>query len=71
MLQMAIEVEVDDFLARHADRRDKGGNRLVVRNGSLPSREVLTGPDVPHAQHVPRLGALSRWDHRPEPDRSS
>jgi putative transposase len=43
MLQTAIEVEVDDFLAQHADRRDTGGKRLVVRNGSLPSRELLTG----------------------------
>ena len=43
MLQTAIEVEVDDFLAQHADRRNKGGKRLVVRNGSLPSRELLTG----------------------------
>jgi putative transposase len=43
MLQTAIEVEVDDFLAQHADRRDECGKRLVVRNGSLPSRELLTG----------------------------
>ena len=43
MLQTAIEVEVDDFLAQHADRRDNCGRRLVVRNGSLPSRELLTG----------------------------
>lgn len=43
MLQTAIEVEVDDFLAQHADRRDDCGRRLVVRNGSLPSRELLTG----------------------------
>jgi putative transposase len=43
MLQTAIEVEVDVFLLQHADRRDKGDRRLVVRNGSLPSRELLTG----------------------------
>jgi putative transposase len=43
MLQTAIEVEVDDFLAQHTDRRDECGKRLVVRNGSLPSRELLTG----------------------------
>ena len=35
--------EVDDFVAQHADRRDEGGKRLVVRNGHLPSRELLTG----------------------------
>jgi putative transposase len=43
MLQSAIEMEVDDFLAQHADRRDGRSNRLVVRNGYLPSREILTG----------------------------
>src|SRR5919201_6020063 len=43
MLQSAIEMEVDDFLAQHTERRDRGGSRLVVRNGYLPSREILTG----------------------------
>jgi transposase-like protein len=43
MLQAAMETEVDDFLAAHADRRDERGRRQVVRNGHLPPREVLTG----------------------------
>ena len=43
MLQSAIEMEVDDFLAQHANRRDGRGHRLVIRNGYLPSREILTG----------------------------
>jgi len=43
MLQSAIEMEVDDFLAEYATRRDARGNRLVVRNGHLPSRDILTG----------------------------
>ena len=43
MLQAAIDTEVDDFLAQHSDRRDDQGRRVVVRNGSLPSREILTG----------------------------
>ena len=43
MLQAAVDAEVDDFLAQHSDRRDDQGRRLVVRNGSLPSREILTG----------------------------
>jgi putative transposase len=43
MLQAAIESEVDDFVAQHADRRDGDGKRLVVRNGYLPSRELLSG----------------------------
>ena len=43
MLQTALEAEVSEFLLMHSDRRDECGNRLVVRNGNLPSRELLTG----------------------------
>jgi transposase-like protein len=43
MLQAALEREVDAFLARYEDRRDEKGNRLVVRNGRMPSRDILTG----------------------------
>jgi transposase-like protein len=43
MLQSAIDAEVDAFIARYADRRDSSGRRLVVKNGSLPAREILTG----------------------------
>jgi len=43
MLQSAIEMEVDDFLAQYAERRDAKGHRLVVRNGYKPLREILTG----------------------------
>jgi len=43
MLQSAIEAEVDEFIAAHAPKTDEAGRRLVVRNGSLPDREILTG----------------------------
>ena len=43
MLQAAINAEVDEFLQRHAERVDEQGRRLVVRNGRLPSRELLSG----------------------------
>lgn len=43
MLQTAIEAEVDEFLAGHAQRRDARGKRLVIRNGYQPVREILTG----------------------------
>jgi putative transposase len=46
LLQTAIETEVDDFVAHHADRRDAHGKRLVVRNGYLPSRELLSGAGI-------------------------
>lgn len=43
MLQAAIDQEVSDFIGKHSDRLDDEGRRHVVRNGSLPSRELLTG----------------------------
>lgn len=43
MLQSAIDAEVEAFIASHADRIDEQGRRLVVRNGNLPKREILTG----------------------------
>jgi putative transposase len=43
MLQAAIDAEVDTFIETHQDRRDSEGRRLVVKNGSLPAREILTG----------------------------
>ena len=43
MLQSAIESEVNEFLAQHANRRDANGRRRVVRNGYLPPRQILTG----------------------------
>jgi transposase-like protein len=43
MLQTAIEAEVDQFVEEHASKRDEAGRRLVVRNGHLPAREIMTG----------------------------
>lgn len=43
MLQAALDVEVETFLDRYRGRCDDQGRRLVVKNGSLPSREILTG----------------------------
>jgi len=43
MLTQAIEAEVADFLAIHADRLDEAGRRRVVRNGHAPERTIQTG----------------------------
>ena len=43
MLQVALEAEVNAFLEMHSLKVDQNGRRLVVRNGYLPSREVVTG----------------------------
>ena len=43
MLQEAIEVEVADYVDQHqAQRAADSGQRLVVRNGRLPAREILS-----------------------------
>jgi transposase-like protein len=43
MLQAALESEVQTFLQQQATKVDDQGRRLVVRNGSLPKRQILTG----------------------------
>ena len=43
LLAQAIEAEVAEFLARHADKRDALGRVRLVRNGHLPERTVQTG----------------------------
>ena len=43
LLQRAIENEVMDYIQFHKDRRDENGQRLVVRNGHLPEREIVSG----------------------------
>ena len=43
LLQAAIENEVMEYIQFHKDRRDENGQRLVVRNGHLPERELVSG----------------------------
>ena len=43
MLQRAIEREVAEYVEAHRAHLDDRGHRLVVRNGHLPARKVLTG----------------------------
>ncbi len=43
LLQKAIEDEVQEFLARYEDEKAADGLRMVVRNGYMPERRVLTG----------------------------
>jgi transposase-like protein len=54
LLAQAIEAEVAVLLAQHADRRDTQGRQAVVRNGSLPAREVQTGIGAVRVK-VPRV----------------
>ena len=43
LLAQAVEAEVSDFLARHADRTTADGRRRIVRHRHLPERSIMTG----------------------------
>ncbi len=43
LIQQAIEAEVSELLGQYRGQVDDQGRRVVVRNGYLPEREVLTG----------------------------
>lgn len=43
MLQVAIEIEVQQYTEKHQKELDENAHRIVVRNGYLPERELLTG----------------------------
>lgn len=43
LLQRALEVEVEEHLARYEELRDEGGRQAVVRNGHAPERTIYTG----------------------------
>ena len=43
MLQTALESEVSEYVAQFANVVDTQGHRVVVRNGRLPERELVTG----------------------------
>jgi len=65
MLRQAIENEVREHLDAHVAARDPDGRRLVVRNGYLPERRVLTGLG-PVAVRQPRVR-----DKRPRDENGS
>ena len=54
LLTQAVEAEVAEFLARHADLRTATGHQRVVRHGHLPEREIMTGIG-PVAVRQPRV----------------
>ena len=43
LLTQAVEAEVAEFLAKHADLKTETGQQRVVRHGHLPEREIMTG----------------------------
>jgi len=49
MLGLALEAEVDAYLAAGAKDRDERGRALVVRSGRARSRQVLTSAGAQEA----------------------
>src|SRR5919108_1526717 len=43
MLAVALEAEVDAYIACYAEQVDERGHRLVPRNGHAPARTIATG----------------------------
>jgi len=43
LLAQAMEAEVAEFVEKHSGTIDEEGRRVVVRNGHLPERELVTG----------------------------
>jgi putative transposase len=43
MLAVALEAEVDAYIAAYAELTDQRGHRLVRRNGHAPARSIATG----------------------------
>jgi len=43
MLKLALENEVNEFIAKHSALVDEEGRRVVSRNGYMPERDILTG----------------------------
>ena len=43
MIRKAVQTELAEFLSQYQDMTDAGGRPLVVRNGYLPQRELITG----------------------------
>src|SRR6266511_28869 len=80
MLAVALEAEIDAYIAAYAEARDEHGHRLVRRHGYAPPRQLVTGagqvevvrPRVDDRRVDPDTGArqqfqsviLPRWCRR-------
>ena len=65
LLAQAVEVEVCEFVAKHADLKTTDGLQRVVRHGHLPEREVMTGIG-PVSVRQPRVRDRSAEAQAPE-----
>jgi len=58
LIHQAVEVELQELLAEHRERRTAEGKAGVVRNGHLPERELQTGIG-PVTVKIPKVRAKS------------
>ena len=56
LIYQAVEAELAELLAVHADRRTEDGKAGVVRNGHLPARKLQTGLG-PVTVRIPKVRA--------------
>lgn len=54
LLTQAVQAEVAEFMAKHADLKTEDGHQRIVRHGHLPEREIMTGIG-PVAVRQPRV----------------
>ena len=43
MLQLALENEVEEFILKHSSLKDENGKKVVIKNGYMPQRDIVTG----------------------------
>ena len=46
LIERAVEMELEDYVAKYSMRRTADGKAGVVRNGYLPARQLQTGPSL-------------------------
>ena len=56
LIYQAVEAELQELLADHAERRTEDGRAGVVRNGHLPARQLQTGLG-PVTVEIPKVRA--------------
>ena len=54
MLKLALENEVEEYIQKHSEKVDMEGKKVVVKNGYMPQRNIVTGVG-PLAIKQPRI----------------
>jgi len=65
LLAQAIEAEVSEWIASHAELKNADGHRQVVRNGHLPKRTITTGVGLIEVEQPRVLDRRTRNEAEP------